>query len=166
VDTLTVASALWRNPTLRSNVVEQAQKYQLPSSGDETSIPSAAEAAQAIRDLNFELSRDLQLSIGWQTEFYQLQTGEACGWLPQRTGDIWGIPSQKGYLQLKEPLPNQSAGPLAKLLGLLLTALAISQGAPFWFDLLSKVSNSRSTGAVPASSQENRKENIEKKGAR
>jgi hypothetical protein len=164
VDTLTVATALWRDPTLRQNVVEHAQRYQLPSTGAETSLTSAAEAAQAIRDLNLALSRDLQLPIGWQTEFYQLQTGEACGWLPQREGDIWGIPSQKGCLQLKEPLPNQSAGPLAKLIGLLLTALAISQGASFWFDLLSKVSNSRSTGAVPATSQEHRMEKIEKKG--
>ena len=38
----------------------------------------------------------------------------------------------------------------AKLLGLLLTALAISLGAPFWFDLLNKVISIRSAGRSPA----------------
>jgi hypothetical protein len=37
-----------------------------------------------------------------------------------------------------------------KLLGLLLTALAISLGAPFWFDLLNKVISIRSAGRSPA----------------
>lgn len=37
-----------------------------------------------------------------------------------------------------------------KLLGLLLTALAISLGAPFWFDLLNKVISIRAAGRSPA----------------
>lgn len=37
----------------------------------------------------------------------------------------------------------------AKILGLLITTLAISLGAPFWFDLLSKFMNIRTTGAKP-----------------
>lgn len=38
---------------------------------------------------------------------------------------------------------------LSKLAGLLLTALAASLGAPFWFDLVNKLVNVRSTGNVP-----------------
>lgn len=38
---------------------------------------------------------------------------------------------------------------LAKFLGFLLTALAISLGAPFWFDLLKKLVNIRSAGSRP-----------------
>jgi hypothetical protein len=37
----------------------------------------------------------------------------------------------------------------AKIIGLLITSLAISLGAPFWFDLLSKFMNVRTTGAKP-----------------
>jgi hypothetical protein len=44
-----------------------------------------------------------------------------------------------------------------KILGLLLTAAAITQGAPFWFDLISKLSNPRSSGPVPVTSQEKAK---------
>lgn len=39
---------------------------------------------------------------------------------------------------------------LTKLLGFILTALAISMGAPFWFDLLRKVANIRSAGNKPS----------------
>jgi hypothetical protein len=36
-----------------------------------------------------------------------------------------------------------------KLLGLLLTAIAVSLGAPFWFDVLNKIINLRSAGRAP-----------------
>jgi hypothetical protein len=39
---------------------------------------------------------------------------------------------------------------LAKALGLLFTAAAISLGAPFWFDVLNKVTKLRSSGEPPA----------------
>jgi hypothetical protein len=38
---------------------------------------------------------------------------------------------------------------LSKIAGLLLTALAVSLGAPFWFDLVNRMVNVRSTGPVP-----------------
>jgi hypothetical protein len=38
---------------------------------------------------------------------------------------------------------------LKKILGLLITGFAVSQGAPFWFDVLNKVTNLRSTGKPP-----------------
>jgi hypothetical protein len=40
-------------------------------------------------------------------------------------------------------------------LGFLITALAISLGAPFWFDLLNKLVRLRSTGKKPADSRQN-----------
>ncbi|MEO8764939.1 MAG: hypothetical protein ABI416_11655 [Ginsengibacter sp.] len=43
----------------------------------------------------------------------------------------------------------------SKITGLLATILAIMMGAPFWFDVLNKVSNLRSTGNKPAESKKN-----------
>lgn len=40
-----------------------------------------------------------------------------------------------------------------KILGLLLTVLAVSLGAPFWFDVLSKVSKIRSAGVPPTAAK-------------
>lgn len=49
---------------------------------------------------------------------------------------------------LRDP-PSGVAGWLLKLLGLAVTVLALSLGAPFWFDLLSRVARLRSTGPPP-----------------
>lgn len=48
-----------------------------------------------------------------------------------------------------EQLPVTFGGWLLKLSGLLLTVLACSLGAPFWFDTLSKFINLRGTGTPP-----------------
>ena len=120
--------------------------------------------AQAICDLNSELSHQLLLPVGWHTEVHKLQTGEACVWFPQRPGDIWGFTGPQGCVQLKDAPASQNAGLLAKLLGLALTALAVSQGVPFWFDLFSKLGNMRSAGPVPATSAEKAKEKLEQGG--
>lgn len=44
-------------------------------------------------------------------------------------------------------IPNDLLAILTKLLGLALTIGAVMLGAPFWFDLLSKIMRVRSTGA-------------------
>ena len=49
-------------------------------------------------------------------------------------------------------IPNDPLAILAKLLGLALTIGAVMLGAPFWFDLLSKIMRVRSTGAPPPAS--------------
>jgi hypothetical protein len=43
----------------------------------------------------------------------------------------------------------EGVGILEKILGLLLTIVAISLGAPFWFDMLNKIVNLRSAGRSP-----------------
>lgn len=49
-------------------------------------------------------------------------------------------------------IPNDVLAWVQKVLGLLLTIGAIQLGAPFWFDLLSKVVRVRATGAPPPAS--------------
>jgi len=51
-----------------------------------------------------------------------------------------------------QDIPNSAQRILAKLLGLLVTAAALTLGAPFWFDLLSKFVRVRGTGAPPPAS--------------
>jgi hypothetical protein len=47
---------------------------------------------------------------------------------------------------------------IKKIGGLLLTAFAVSMGAPFWFDVLSKLSNLRSSGNKPITMAEEKTE--------
>jgi hypothetical protein len=51
-------------------------------------------------------------------------------------------------------LPTTLGGWLLKLLGLLLTVIALSLGSEFWFQLLNKLINLRSTGPPPPTDQE------------
>lgn len=46
-------------------------------------------------------------------------------------------------------LPQTIFGWFLKSLGLLITAAAVSLGAPFWFDLLNRITNTRSSGPKP-----------------
>lgn len=48
--------------------------------------------------------------------------------------------------------PDDVGGWLLAILGWVITGLAVTLGAPFWFDALGKVSNLRAAGAKPASS--------------
>jgi hypothetical protein len=50
-------------------------------------------------------------------------------------------------------IPTNAAEDLVKLLGLLLTGIALTFGAPFWFDLLKKFVGIRSSGAEPQPAQ-------------
>lgn len=50
--------------------------------------------------------------------------------------------------KLRSDLNDPQTIPIA-LFGWLITALAVSQGAPFWFDVLNKLVNVRTTGARP-----------------
>jgi hypothetical protein len=54
-------------------------------------------------------------------------------------------------------LPGSFTGWVAKLVGLLLTASALTLGAPFWFDALSRIARIRSSGAPPPASDAVRK---------
>jgi len=109
VDTIQIATTLWKDPTARAAVVANAdaavQQGQKP--------PSVGAAVSSIG-----------LPLGWKLH---LGTG-------------------------RQEIPNHTLGVLGKLVGLLLTAAALSLGAPFWFDLLSKFIRVRGTGPPPASS--------------
>jgi hypothetical protein len=66
-----------------------------------------------------------ELPMGWQSESYD--------WKHEKLASTWGV------------IVNHGVGWLA-------TVLAICMGAPFWFDILNKISNLRSTGPKPTSS--------------
>jgi hypothetical protein len=79
----------------------------------------------------------------------------------QRVRDISALdlplgwtPPHKGAVASTDPrhAPLNVGSWLLKLLGLLLSVMAVSLGAPFWFDALSKLGQLRATGPKPAKS--------------
>jgi hypothetical protein len=66
--------------------------------------------------------------------------------------DIETISQQLNELQMPigwQAVPGDPLAWLTKLVGLLVTALAVSLGAPFWFDALNKLGGVRSSGKSP-----------------
>jgi hypothetical protein len=131
-DSFAVGQQLWNTPVLRQMSV--AQVDQRLAAGEPTATNVQQEAADAIKQVQAELQQVLVFPIGW---------GPEC--IANTTTDVVRNPSNC--------IPTDWQGWLAKLAGWLVTTLAISFGAPFWFDLLRKVSHLRSTGPAPNADQ-------------
>jgi hypothetical protein len=127
-DSINVGAALWKDAALR------AQMAQVAGSVLTSEKPAAAGAAATpglAQRLNM-LDADIRpLPIGvTAVDVKQFFARSALAQLFSLAG-LWWL--------------------MAKLTGLAITAFAISLGAPFWFDMLSKIMNVRGTGAKPAS---------------
>jgi hypothetical protein len=173
-DTLVITQALWRDPALRQALVARAEQYVA-----EEPRPGAAAVVQAEAvpgppplppdlqaEIDFQEASDrydatiadlaeLQLPIGWKRPatpapegaepLRRLVTDEATDDWP---GAIWESGATRRWaLAFRE-----------HALGWLLTILALSMGAPFWFDTLNRVISIRSAGKAPEETPKRPKE--------
>jgi hypothetical protein len=144
VDSVDLTLYLWREPSVRQALAENARMFEL--SQDELDA-NPEEALQNFRNQFVGLS----LPIGWgftrvaNTSFYD----DNCQLFPGE-GQSFGLPVIGSNLCITPPNSNNQANLAIKLLGIAITALAARQGAPFWFDILKRVVNLRGTGANPA----------------
>ena len=155
VDSISLTLYLWREPAVRAVLADKAQSFELlmPEQGTD-----GVNANQAMQEFRNQFS-GLNLPIGWTLKNWDdpLFTGPGSGCQPRPTGQqYFGLPitsDNLGFLSkrcLTTAQPERSTNILLKLLGILLTAVAAQQGAPFWFDMLKRVVNLRGTGANPA----------------
>ena len=151
VDTLAIGRALWEDPELRASVAEAARTYDadaitspdveievdpnLPP--EETTLEDVTQSAQEAQKTAQTLL-SLQLPIWWQ---YTPITDEmvdqsiALGFPDPRSNlrNIWNFGPQN--------VSNWWALWISKFVGLMATTIAAAQGAPFWFDLLKKLTS-------------------------
>jgi hypothetical protein len=148
VDTIRVATSLWREPTLRQAIVAQAQNY----AQSETSPTALSTSPLDNIPVMEEQLKALNIPFGWTISAIETN-GRQCSLLPVKASQVWGMPSRDDQgLPVCEKitdLPKDLHTWLMKILGLLITGLAAAQGAPFWFDILKKLVNVRGTGAKP-----------------
>ncbi len=94
----------------------------------------------------------LKIPVGWPVAAFNT-SAFGCPpvpYLPNRAGGIPGLDEQGERVCLRiDHLPEDSRGWAGKAPGWIITALAAAQGALFWFDLLLKFVNLRSTGINP-----------------
>ena len=149
VDTIKIATSLWREPTLRQAIVAQAQDYVTATSSQSSGTSSTIES---IPTLETQLQA-LNIPFGWAITSFATGSRQ-CAFFPLSPNQVWGIPSQDSQglpiCKRVSNLPVDVVGWLTMLLGLFMTGLAAAQGAPFWFDILRKLVNVRSTGANPS----------------
>src|SRR5262249_9025054 len=127
VDSINIAQVLWRLPTERAAVAAAAAKQ--AGSGSSAS----QNADEVVRSISA-----LKLPLGWTPP--HITTVSPAG---ARTVVVSTDPQH---------VPLGPASWLIKLLGLLITVLALSLGAPFWFDALTKLGSLRQAGPKPARS--------------
>jgi hypothetical protein len=123
-DTIHVAQVLWQDPPLAAKLAQPADtwgKADLSKPDDIPTNPACQKPAQPDSD-PIKKAYGLCL-LNAQARAFPI------GWA-------------------KSPLDREQ-WPWAKLLGLIMTAVALSLGAPFWFDLLGKLVNLRGTGKKP-----------------
>jgi len=113
-DTMSVATALWRDPTLRTQLTDAASHAQLTAPGGDAALRASIASTRTFRPL----------PIGWHLDSDDGSEKTSVAW-------FW----------------------LQKVFGLVLTGIALSLGAPFWFDLLSKFMNVRGSGEKPKPTQ-------------
>ena len=163
VDSISLTSYLWREPSIRAVVVANAERLASPSP-DSNGQPGTSQDVE-VQDLVDQFT-ELKLPVGWT-----LRTKDDPLFMPDDSGNTMTckpIPQDKAYFgipfydyQLTRSLPfikdrcltpsqpDRSTNIFVKLFGIAITAVAARQGAPFWFDLLKRAVNLRSTGANP-----------------
>jgi len=146
-DTLTISNSLLKNSVLRDQLVNAASTRVAAASTDGAQGSGSQETPESPQALLEEL-KGLDI-LGWKKPSGEVSDPrEAPRYNLKLFGHTLihdGESATKGF---------DVTGWIWKLFGLGLTVVAVSQGAPFWFDLLKKSVNVRGAGKPPASTAE------------
>src|SRR5262245_9791462 len=137
VDSIGLARTLWNDPLVRGALVKAAEQYQ----PDETTPPAAA-ATDKMKEARCILDA-LPLPIGWRdTEKARI----ACkaGDKPQDAIDV-----RSAAVLFYDRVFKADGSGLWLVAGWIITALAVSFGAPFWFAALQQLLKIRNAGPKP-----------------
>ena len=145
-DTIAIAERLWSDSTLRASVTAVAgavdpAKLGRPPTDNPTEALDESAAARLNESVRTML-RESDLPLGWTRP-----ERERFGLTAKAIADV-------RKFQFPALDPSKTEIVLVKLLGLFLTAVATSMGAPFWFDVLNKLVNVRATGQQPKKSED------------
>ena len=153
VDTLKIAKNLQENPELRQQIVNRADAFvknhpnlKVELETNKKNIDSLTSITAVSKDSLKEVAETRYVALQALSDSLTKQASELVMNDIQSSQEILAIGWKGGFCK------NFT---LASLLGWLISALAISMGAPFWFDLLNKVMKLRS--AVATGEKESKK---------
>jgi hypothetical protein len=141
VDTVQIATQLWTQPTQRAMLVAQVGNT---SANNQLTAPTGS--GQDFAQL-YQQAQNFSLPIGWATQSADCRQ---IGFLPgQATHPGFGGPNGNCQQIVNLPGMNDLWGWLGKIFGILISGIAAAQGAPFWFNALSKLIGLRGSGPTP-----------------
>jgi hypothetical protein len=151
VDSIQLATQLWRDPSVRQALTAQADAL---VSQNPDGFPSPN--AEQLLTLKMQISQ-LNIPVGWVgtalpadssgAVFIGEGTQKLCTITPQSSIELFGVfLGKQCYPIINTPQFNDLTGWLLKLIGLFITGVAAAQGAPFWFDVLKNMVNVRAAG--------------------
>lgn len=132
VDTINLANSLSSNPNARAKMVEIAQR-QVDAAKEATAKPAAPaeNTGSATATDPVKVAKD--------------RSEKAAEALAKANTDLSSAGVQLGW----KAYPTDCNNWVSKIIGLLISILAISLGAPFWFDMLSRIMQVRAAGVSP-----------------
>jgi hypothetical protein len=149
VDSINLVSRLWREPDLRISILNNIENILTQNNTTPLDVGQLSSVQQEFSTIT--------LPVGWLGSPTSLAGEQVsnhpnpCTLFPQQENEIYGILiSGECYPIINTPLVSDPTGWLLKLAGILISGVAASPGASFWFDVLKKVINVRLTGANPS----------------
>ncbi|MBS1800331.1 MAG: hypothetical protein JSS95_10930 [Acidobacteria bacterium] len=165
-DSISLSKRFWNDQALRDAVAAEATEYVKSTPKDQATGDDQAELDQSIRRMNLLREQLPGVPLGWcfvdtkvahpPGQSAAVQTTVQAAGLDARCWPDLVHPTASPYrVALSNTDPRlvdlgDWSWWLWKLLGIVATVLAISQGAPFWFDMLQKAVNLRLGGNPPA----------------
>lgn len=144
VDTFYIVNQLSQDSVLRGQLANQAATVNF-----EAGTPEDRAALEAQTGIEIE---DLDLPIGWSTDNRSQQTLYRLGIRQSKEENYQQIDPETGKITITNigqfTTLDRVWGWLKQSGGWLISGVAISMGAPFWFELLSKVVDIKNTGGA------------------
>jgi hypothetical protein len=145
IDSIHMAQTLWQEPALRETISANADLLIAQYPAESGNQPDALTAIEYLQE------QYPGIPLGWNFSPIEVSSPGQCSFAPGE-GQVFGLRTKSGCLRPFDAseLTNGWTWSVIKFFGLMLTGLACSQGSSFWFDLLSRIVNVRSTGSKPS----------------
>lgn len=164
-DTFVIVDALWKQPAIRQGVASAAEKYvtnnpkpaeplqsTLVDTSSQSKESSVNQVGVKIGDVKLKDQKSTtskEAAIGGNNES-KTKTYESLN------EELKSLQLPLGWSEWVKKEEHDYSEKVSKILGLIITWIAVSLGAPFWFDVAGKLVNLRNTGKKPLTSADNK----------
>lgn len=152
VDSINLVGRLWSEPDLRFAILNNIESILTQDNTTTLNVGQLSIIQQQFSQIS--------LPVGWVgspvplTSNQETSGAKQCTFFPSSDNVMYGIlVSGQCYPIINSPQAKNLTGWLIKLAGILISGVAASPGASFWFDMLKKIINVRLAGVNPSEVQ-------------